>query len=921
MVNRLVRSRPLAFVAGTVLAAGVAGAQGAPHVTSPKQQFGFDIGTDYVLPNYTQFVQYWQKLAGESDRMMLDTIGTTAEGRPQLMAFISSPENLKNRVHYRQIAERLARAEGLTDEQARQLAAEGKGIVWFDGGLHATEVLGAEQLIETVYQLVSRNDPETLRFLDDLIILAVHANPDGMELVSNWYMREQDPKQRSTGGIPRLYQKYVGHDNNRDFYLVSQPESRNMSQVMYREWYPQVMYNHHQTGPAGTVMFAPPFRDPANYNFHPLITSGLDLVGSAMMNRFIAEDKPGVTIRSGAPYSTWWNGGLRTTAYFHNMIGLLTESIGNPTPQTIPFIPSKQIRSADLPYPIKPQEWHFRQSIDYSVTANKAVFNLVSQKKEEFLYNIYEMGKDAIAKGSTDTWTISPHDIAAITAKMEASRGQGDQGGQGGGGFRGRGPMGTVAEYNAMRTPEKRDPRGYIIPADQADFPTAVKFVNTLLKNGIDVQRATAAFTVNGRQYPAGSIVVKTAQAFRPYVMDMFEPQDHPNDFAYPGGPPIPPYDNAGWTLAMQMGVQYDRVREGFDGPFEKFTGDTLTMPAGQVAGASSNGWVLSHFGNEAFTAVNRLLKAGQEVYWVKTAGAGVPQGSFYIPNKGNARQTIEAVAKERGVSFAAANAKPSSMTKLTPRRIALVDRYGGSMPSGWTRFILENFDFPFEVVYPQQLDAGNLKAKYDVIIFVDGMIPARDGGGRGFGGEPRDVPEEFRGWLGNVTVAKTVPELKKFTEAGGTIITIGSSTVLGEHFGLPITNHLVEKTASGEKELGNDKFYIPASLLEVAVDSTLPVAQGMYGKAIVMFDNSPVYTLGQDAAQKGVRPIAWFDSPSSLRSGWAWGQQYLDKGVAAAVADVGQGKLYMFGPEIAFRAQPHGTFKFLFNGIYAGEL
>ncbi|HEU4629613.1 MAG TPA: M14 metallopeptidase family protein [Gemmatimonadaceae bacterium] len=919
MVNRLVRSRSLALVVGTVLAAGVAGAQAAPHVTSPKQQFGFDIGADYVLPNYTQFMQYWQKLATESDRMVLDTIGYTAEGRPQLMAIISSPENIKNREHYRQIAERLARAEGLTDEQAHQLAREGKGIVWFDGGLHATEVLGANQLIETVYQLVSANDPETLRFLDDLIILAVHANPDGMELVANWYMKDEDPKERSTGGIPRLYQKYVGHDNNRDFYLASQPETMNMNRVSYREWYPQVIYNHHQTGPAGTVMFAPPFRDPANYNLHPLITSGLDLVGAAMMHRFIAEDKPGVTIRRGANYSTWWDGGLRTSAYFHNMIGLLTESIGNPTPTTIPFIPSKQIRSADLPYPIKPQEWHFRQSIDYSVTANKAVFDLVSQKKEEFLYNIYEMGKDAIAKGSTDSWTIWPHDIAAITAKMEAERGQGDQSGRGG--FRGRGPTGDITEYNAMRTPETRDPRGYILSAAQPEFPTAVKFANTLLKNGVDVHVATAPFSVNGKQYPAGSIVVKTAQAFRPHVLDMFEPQDHPNDFAYPGGPPIPPYDAAGWTLAMQMGVQYDRVRDGFDGPFQKFTGDTLTVPAGQVASSARNGWLLSHVGNEAFTAVNRLLKAGQPVYWVTAASGGIPQGSFYIPNEGNARRTLEQVAKERGVSFTAAPAKPATMTKLAPRRVALVDRYGGSMPSGWMRFILENFEFPFDVVYPQQLDAGNLRSKYDVIIFADGLIPASDRGGRGFGGDPTNVPEEYRGWLGSITVAKTVPQLKQFAEAGGTIITVGSSTVLGEHFGLPMSNHLVEKTASGEKELTNEQFYIPGSLLEVAVDSTLPIAHGMPDSAIVMFDNSPVYTLGANAAQQGLRPIAWFDTPTSLRSGWAWGQERLDKGVAAAVADVGKGKLYMFGPEITFRAQPHGTFKFLFNGIYAGEL
>ena len=190
------------------------------------------------------------------------------------MAIITSPENHKNLQKYKDIARRLALAEGLTDDQARQLARDGKAVVWIDGGLHATEVLGAQQLTETIYQLVSRTDEETMRFLRDVIILAVHANPDGMELVTDWYMRHKDPKQRTTSGIPRLYQKYIGHDNNRDFYMSAQPESTNMNRQLYHEWFPQIMYNHHQTGPTGTILFAPPFRDPANYAYHPLIITG-----------------------------------------------------------------------------------------------------------------------------------------------------------------------------------------------------------------------------------------------------------------------------------------------------------------------------------------------------------------------------------------------------------------------------------------------------------------------------------------------------------------------------------------------------------------------------------------------------------------------------------------------------------------------
>ncbi len=417
----LTRTTRLAAVLGAVLVTAISAA--AQTVTTPKQHFGFNIGDDYHLANYTQFVEYWQKLDKESDRMKVVEIGKTAEGRPQLMAIITSPENHKKLDRYKQISRQLALAEGLTDEQARGLAREGKGVVWFDGGLHATEVLGAHQLIETVYQLVSRNDAETTRFLNDLVILAVHANPDGMELVSNWYMRNPKPEERSSGGIPRLYQKYVGHDNNRDFYLSSQPESTNMNRVLYHEWFPQIMYNHHQTGPAGTVMFAPPFRDPFNYNYDPLVPAQLDLVGAAMHSRFAAEGKPGVTSRRGANYSTWWNGGLRTTVYFHNMIGLLTETIGNPTPMRIPFLPNRQLPDSNLHFPIEPQEWHFRQSVDYSITANYAVFDIASRNKENFLFNIYQMGKNSIARGSKDSWTPTPRRVIAAQAALNPGGG------------------------------------------------------------------------------------------------------------------------------------------------------------------------------------------------------------------------------------------------------------------------------------------------------------------------------------------------------------------------------------------------------------------------------------------------------------------------------------------------------------------
>ena len=335
------------------------------NITSPLQEFGHNIGDDYHLVNHQQLLRYWEKLDRESDRLKVVRIGASAEGRPIMMAIVSAPENLRKVDRYREISRRLALAEGVSEQEARALAKEGKSIVWIDGGLHATEVLGAQQLIQFVYEMVSMNDEETLRFLRDDILLAVLVNPDGMDLVSDWYMREPVPANRSTSGVPRLYQKYAGHDNNRDSYMASQPETQAVDSILFRSWHPQIMYNHHQTAPRGTVMFAPPFRDPFNYNIDPLVITGIDLVGAAMHGRLVAEGKRGTTMRSGAPFSTWWNGGLRTTVYFHNQIGLLTETIGNPTPMDIPVVPERMLPSAALPMPGMPQKWHFAQSLAY----------------------------------------------------------------------------------------------------------------------------------------------------------------------------------------------------------------------------------------------------------------------------------------------------------------------------------------------------------------------------------------------------------------------------------------------------------------------------------------------------------------------------------------------------------------------------
>jgi hypothetical protein len=359
----------------------------------------------------------------------------------------------------------------------------------------------------------------------------------------------------------------------------------------------------------------------------------------------------------------------------------------------------------------------------------------------------------------------------------------------------------------------------------------------------------------------------------------MFEPQDHPDDFAYPGAPPTPPYDVAGWTLAFQMGVQFDRILDGFDGPVEKLNRE-VRPPAGRVVEVSNAaGYLLSHQVNDAFIAVNRLLQAQEEVFWLEDSysanGKTYPPGTYFITAKAETRARLRKMAEEIGLAFDAIPAKPAAATyALRTPRIALWDRYGGSMPSGWTRYILEKFEFPFTVVSGDVLEQPNLASKFDVLILVNDatMVP--------------------------------VGQLKAFLDDGGKILAIGNSSRLAYALNLSINDALANLTRRD--------FYVPGSVLRVRVDNTKPLGYGMPEQADFLFDNSPAFRVAS-----GASAIAWYDSPQPLRSGWAWGQKLLENAAAVVETNVGKGKLVLYGPEILFRAQPHGTFKLLFNGIY----
>jgi hypothetical protein len=423
-------------------------------------------------------------------------------------------------------------------------------------------------------------------------------------------------------------------------------------------------------------------------------------------------------------------------------------------------------------------------------------------------------------------------------------------------------------------------------------------------------------------------ILLKAAQAFRPHVIDMFEPQDHPNDLQYPGGPPIPPYDAAGWTPAFQMGISFDRLLDDVTGPFKAVPYGELQSPSSSGDACCCKGRIYIQYGkiNNSFRVVNDLLQEGVRVYRLPEGDKNNPcisPGDFYVQASAKARNTLFKSAAENGVNINAVTRAPSPSERIEPARIALWDRYGGSMPSGWMRYIMEQFNFQYTVIYPQRIDDGDLKKDFDVIIFVGGAIPSPPRGEsvsqRAAGDQiPTNIPAEYHHMVGNITSEHSIPQITKFLEEGGVVITKESSTNLAYHLGLPIENALVGTDDSGRtRTLSRNEFYIPGSILIADINTNEKATWGMPEEAYFNFSNSPVFRFGEGAAQKGLKKLAWFSTDEPLRSGWALGQEYLEDGIVAVEAPVGKGKLYLFGPNITFRAQPHGLYKLVFNQLY----
>lgn len=844
-------------------------------VPSPEDAFGFPPGADSRLADYDQMKAYFHALAEASPRASIHEMGRSAKGEPLLLLIISSEENMARLEEWRSVSERLARAR-IGEDEARSLAERGRAVVWVDGGMDDQEYATAQMTPELAYALVTSEDEEMRLIRENVVVLLNPVlNPDAIVNDVSWY-REVRGTPYETTRPPRLGQPWAGTDNNRDWFMNNQPETRAVSRILYDTWYPQILYNHHQAGPDYARIFIPPFADPVNPDIHPGVTTGVNMAGAAMAARFAQKHMPGYLSR--AVYSMWWNGGMRLTPYFHNMVGILTETSHRPpTPRVYDPADFPEIISVRRGLPARtdstsisyPDPWfgtesRFRDAFDYMHEATFATLELAARYREDFLLNIWRMGRDAIEAG------------------------------QAGGPF------------------------AYVLPPEQWDPGEAVALVNVLRRSGVEVHRTTEAFEADGRRYPAGSYVAYAAQAFRPHLVNLMEPRDYPEREQYPGGPPETPYDLAGWTLPLQMGVTVDRVERPFEASTEELT-ELAGLPPGEVAGGAGFGWAFGPRENGAHRAANRLLAAGARVWLADEAfgeaGEDHPAGTFLVASGDGADDAVRAAAGELGVDFAGLSVRPEiSLSELHRPRVGLYKAWHSRVDDqGWTLWLMEQYDFAVDTLHDADVRGGEL-SEYDAII-----LPNHPGREILQGNAPGTMPDSYVGGMG----AEGVAQLKRYVEGGGTLIAFDESTSLPmDHFGIPVRNAVAD--------LPPEEFFIPGSLIRTDVDTGHPFAAGMQDEVAAAFSQSRAFEIVRlprlaeggrettpEAPEPAVEVVARYAREDLLMSGWAMGEErYLAGAPAMVNVALGRGNVVLFGFRPQFRGQPRGTYKLLFNAI-----
>jgi hypothetical protein len=836
-------------------------------ITTPAAHFGFELAADGKYAMWEQEVAYYQQLAKESDRIDLQVVGKSTQGRPFLLLTISSPQNLAKAQRYKDISRQMADPRGLTPQQIDALAAEGRAVVLVTLGQHSTEVASAQMGPRLVHRLATGNDDQIRTILDNTIFLLIPSfNPDGHDHVGDW-VRQSAGTPYEGAGPPDLYGAYIGHDNNRDGYMLSQIESQHWAKVVYQDWFPQVYKDTHQQGSYGARITIPPKYDPINPHVDPLMWRTSQLLGGAMGTRLEAEGVTGV--ESQVHYDAWFMASFHGVANLSNMTSFHTESASARLVWPL-YIHPEQIGPGSrgrpenkaqmtFPHPWPGGWWRMSDIARQQEIETLALVETMGRHRHSFLKN------------------------RALAASRQIQNGAAEP------------------------------PYAHVIPMNQHDPGTAAKFAAVLMMNGIEVHRAADRFTTRSRTVEAGDLIVRLDQPSRALVKTMIEPMIYPdNEWTRArDGSPLPPYDMASFTLGDHMGVESFALDEKATAKLEKLT--AAPKPAGRISGSGSAGWLLTPAWNDSFRAVNRLLKNGGAVYRVAKPPQPWAPGTFWIPAAGpNSSAIVQGLATEFGLPFAAAAAAPAGpFTQLKPLRIALYRRYaGGNMDEGWTRYLFDQWEFPYSRVDADEIRKGGLAAKYDVVLIADDTVRALVGGGAPEAAATpfaaAALPAEFSKTLGNAGV----DALKEFVLGGGSLVLLDHATALAsERFGVPVRNPVAG--------LSDKEFFVPGSSLRVQFDPAQPLAYGMPRESTVLFFESVAFDINNSIGNDRISVVARYHDRDLLRGGWLDGEQHLVRLPALLDVSYGKGRIAMIGFRAQNRAQTHGTFKVLFNALY----
>jgi len=791
-----------------LLILSLAAAQAPAAVPTPESHFGHRMGEDRKLLDWEKVVSWFQALEKSSDRIRVRILGQSAAGRPFLAATISSAANLRQLERYRDIQKRLADPRGTPEAEAARLFVEGKSVVLITCSVHSTEVASTLTAVELAWRLLTEDRPKFRAILENTIFLLVPSlNPDGVDIVTQWYRKTLGTPYEATSP-PELYHKYVGHDNNRDWYIFSQPETRLTITQLHNAWHPQIVYDVHQQGPFASRMFVPPWMDPVDPNVDPLIAQQCNMIGAGMAADLTAAGKTGVAMN--AIYDFWtparhyqaYHGGMRilsesASARLASPITVRPEQINETAPGYLP-----RQRSWNYLEPWTGGEWRLRDIIDYQLIAMESVLYQAAIRREDLLRNFYRIGQRTVARTS---------------------------------------------------------PYAFVVPSPQADPGSSRKLLETLAFGLVEIERAEDRFQAGGSQFGAGSYVIRMQQPYGSFAKTLLERQQYPDLRLYPGGPPKRPYDVTAHTLPLLMGVEVATIATPFEAKARKADRFEFAYRGERAEG------VLPASDIDSWKQVNRVWAQGGSL-WRDPAG-----GDFHL--------------------------RRSSSTLVESRRprIGLYRSHMPSMDEGWTRWLLEQFGFAYQSVRNDQVQAGRLGERFDVLLFPDQPASAIAAGYR-----EGSMPPEFTGGLGE----KGAASLKEFAAAGGTLVFLNHSTEYA-------VDHLGVKLDNAVKGVSNRDFYSPGSLLNVTLQPGHPLTRGLPTQIAIWSEGSPAWKTGDE-----VRSLATYPASGILASGWLLGEKYLAGNSALAEATAGKGRIILFGMRPQYRGQSYQAFKMLFNAL-----